>query len=32
MVLMNVNTFLQWVVRGFILLIVVLVDSKTKRD
>ena len=32
MVLMNVNTFLQWVVRGFILLVVVLVDSRTKKD
>jgi ribose transport system permease protein len=32
MVLMSINTFWQWVVKGVILLAVVLVDANTKRD
>ena len=32
MVLMSINTFWQWVVKGIILMAVVLVDANTKRD
>lgn len=32
MVLLSINTYWQWVVKGAILIIVVLVDSNTKRD
>lgn len=32
MVLMGINTYWQWVVKGIILIIVVLIDSNTKRD
>jgi ribose transport system permease protein len=32
MVLMGINTFWQWVVKGIILVSVVLIDSNTKRD
>jgi len=32
MVLMGINTYWQWVVKGVILIIVVLIDSNTKRE
>jgi ribose transport system permease protein len=32
MVLMGINTYLQWVVKGVILVAVVLIDANTKRD
>jgi len=32
MVLMGINTYWQWVVKGIILIIVVLIDSNTKRE
>jgi ribose transport system permease protein len=32
MVLMGINTYWQWVVKGIILVTVVLIDSNTKRD
>jgi ribose transport system permease protein len=32
MVLMSINTYWQWVVKGAILIVVVLIDSNTKRD
>ncbi len=32
MVLMGINTYWQWVVKGIILIIVVLIDANTKRD
>ena len=32
MVLLSINTYWQWVVKGAILIIVVLIDSNTKRD
>ena len=32
MVLVGINTFVQWVVKGVILVAVVLIDSNTKRD
>jgi ribose transport system permease protein len=32
MVLLSINTYWQWVVKGAILIVVVLIDSNTKRD
>jgi ribose transport system permease protein len=32
MVLLGINTYWQWVVKGAILIVVVLIDSNTKRD
>ena len=32
MVLMSINTYWQWVVKGIILVAVVLIDSNTKKD
>lgn len=32
MVLMSINTYWQWVVKGLILIIIVLIDSNTKKD
>ena len=32
MILMSINTYWQWVVKGAILIVVVLIDSNTKRD
>ncbi|MCK9329173.1 MAG: ABC transporter permease [Candidatus Cloacimonetes bacterium] len=32
MVLLSINTYWQWVVKGIILIIVVVIDSNTKRD
>jgi len=32
MVLMGINTYWQWVVKGIILIIVIFIDSNTKRD
>jgi len=32
MVLMGINTYWEWVVKGIILIMVVLIDSNTKRD
>ena len=32
MVLMSINTYWQWVVKGIILVVVVLIDSKSKKD
>ncbi len=32
MILLSINTYWQWVVKGAILIVVVLIDSNTKRD
>ena len=32
MVLMGINTYLQWVVKGIILVVVVLIDSFSKKE
>ncbi len=32
MVLMGINTYWQWVVKGIILVVVVLIDSYSKKD
>ena len=32
MVLMSINTYWQWVVKGIILVVVVLIDSRSKKD
>ena len=32
MVLLGINTYWQWVVKGIILVVVVLIDSNSKKD
>ena len=32
MVLVSINTYWQWVVKGIILVVVVLIDSRSKKD